>query len=243
MFTVTSGRVERSETECSVCATSPLPVPFSPVMSTLASDGPTREITSSTGRMAADCAISCGKRSARRARFSASRRWPCAQRAAQLDLRLEDGRQPRVVPRLLDEVARAAAHGFHRQLHAAPGRHHDHRQRGVQRLDAVEQVQPFLPAGGVARVVQVHQDRVEIARFHRVDHGRGRIHGFGLVAFALHQEAQRFEHIRLVVGDQDARRAGFGRFHRSLSGARNRTPSALAMPTRICLSGKCLILH
>ena len=76
VLTVTSGRVERSETECSVCATSPLPVPFSPVISTLASDGPTREITSSTGRIAADCAISCGKRSARSARFSASSRCP-----------------------------------------------------------------------------------------------------------------------------------------------------------------------
>ena len=68
--------MERNETECSVCATRPLPVPFSPVISTLASDGPTREITSSTGRMAAEWAISCGKRSARSAEFSASRRWP-----------------------------------------------------------------------------------------------------------------------------------------------------------------------
>ena len=76
MFTVTSGREERSDTACSVCATSPLPVPFSPVMSTFASEGPTREIMSSTGRMAADCAINRGKRSARSARFSSSRRWP-----------------------------------------------------------------------------------------------------------------------------------------------------------------------
>ena len=53
-----------------------VPVPFSPVMKTLASEGPTREMTSSTGRIEGDWAMSCGKRSERRARFSASRRWP-----------------------------------------------------------------------------------------------------------------------------------------------------------------------
>ena len=76
VFTVTRGRAARKEAECSVCATSPLPVPFSPVISTLASEGPTREITSSTGRMAMDCATSCGNRCARSVWFSASRRWP-----------------------------------------------------------------------------------------------------------------------------------------------------------------------
>ena len=142
-----------------------------------------------------------------------------AQRAAEFDLRLENRREPRIVPRLLDEIARAAAHGFDGQFHAAPRGHDDHRQRGVEQFDAVEQFQPFLPAGGVAGVVEVHQDGVEIARFHCVDHGGGRVDGHGLVAFALHEEAQRFENIRLVVGDQDAGRAGFGRFHRSLSRA------------------------
>ena len=45
-LTVTSGRAARGETACSACATSSLPVPFSPVISTLASDGPTRSISS-----------------------------------------------------------------------------------------------------------------------------------------------------------------------------------------------------
>ena len=203
-------------------------------MKTLASDGPTREITSSTGRMAADCAISCGKRSARSARFSASRRCPRRSARPEFDLRLENGGQPRVVPRLLDEIARAAAHRFHRQFHAAPRRHHDHGQRGVQQLYAVEQFQPFLPAGGVARVIEVHQDRVEVARFHFVDHGGGRVHGHGLVAFAFDEEAERFEDIRLVVGHQDAGRAGFGRFHRSLSRCRNRTASGTCRANMLC---------
>ena len=51
-----------------------------------------------------------------------------AQRARQLDLRAHDRQQPRVLPRLLDEVARAAAHGLDRHLDAAPGGHHDDRQ-------------------------------------------------------------------------------------------------------------------
>ena len=38
----------------------PCPVPFSPVMSTLASDGPTRSMISSTGCIAADSAMSVG---------------------------------------------------------------------------------------------------------------------------------------------------------------------------------------
>ena len=131
-----------------------------------------------------------------------------AQRAAQLDLRFEDGREARVVPGLLNEIARAAAHGLHGQLHRSPGRHHDHRQGGIEALDAVEQLETFLAGGGVARVVEVHQDDVEIARFDGIDGRGGRVDGLGLIAFALHQEAQRFEDVGLIVGDEDARRVG-----------------------------------
>ena len=186
-------------------------MPFSPVMRTLASEGPTREITSSTGRMAADCAISCGKPLGAQGAVLGLQPLSLAQRAAELDLRLEDGGEARVVPGLLNEVARAAAHGLDGEFHRTPGRHHDHRQSGVERLDAVEQFQAFLAGGGVARVIEVHQDGVEIARLHGVDGGRRRIHGFGLVAFALDQEAQRFQDIGLIVGDEDA--WGIGRFH------------------------------
>ena len=88
-----------------------------------------------------------------------------AQRAAQFDLGAEDGGEAGVVPGLLDEVAGAAAHGFDGQVHAAPGGHDDDRKRAIEGLDAVEQVEPFLAGGGVARVVEVHQDGVEVARF------------------------------------------------------------------------------
>ncbi len=152
VLTVTSGRVERSETECSVCATSPLPVPFSPVISTLASDGPTREITSSTGRMAADCAINCGKRSARRARFSASSR--CPLRSA----------RPSSIWVLRMAESRALSQGFWMKSRA-PRRMASTASStepqavititgsvGVEGLNAVEQVEAFLRREVVSRV-------------------------------------------------------------------------------------------
>ena len=59
----------------------PLPVPFSPVMSTLASDGPTREISSSTGRIDGASAMNNGRTSGLSDRFSASRRGAGGARA------------------------------------------------------------------------------------------------------------------------------------------------------------------
>ncbi len=75
-FTVTIGRVARGDTAWSACATRLLPVPFSPLMSTLASDGPTRAITSSTGRMATDSASSGERPSAMSAWLASSSRRP-----------------------------------------------------------------------------------------------------------------------------------------------------------------------
>ena len=60
MFTATKGLVARADTACSHRATSSLPVPCSPVIRTFASEGPTRAITSRTGRIAADCEMMAG---------------------------------------------------------------------------------------------------------------------------------------------------------------------------------------
>ena len=54
MLTLTSPLSARELAACSSRAARPLPVPFSPVMSTGASAGPTLAMVSSTGRMAAD---------------------------------------------------------------------------------------------------------------------------------------------------------------------------------------------
>ena len=51
----------RSEAACRACAITPLPDPFSPVIRTCAREGPTRETTSSTERMAGDSAIRLGR--------------------------------------------------------------------------------------------------------------------------------------------------------------------------------------
>ncbi len=54
-----------------------------------------------------------------------------AERLTELGLSADDGQQPRVVPGLLDEIARAAPHRFHREVDAAPSGHDDHRKRAV----------------------------------------------------------------------------------------------------------------
>ena len=72
VLTATRVRSARAESRCSVCATTSLPVPCSPVMRTFASDGPTRAISSSTGRMDGAEAMNAGAPGARRMRFSAS---------------------------------------------------------------------------------------------------------------------------------------------------------------------------
>ena len=160
-FTVTSGRVGAAETAWSACATVPLPVPFSPVIRTFASDGPTRAISSSTGRIAADSAMQ------RRLRRPAAQRAvlglePLAapQRAAELDLRADDRR-----------AARSFSHGFWTKSRAPrriastatstlPHAVITTTGSGVSSCCSLrEQVEPFLARRGVARVVQIHQRR------------------------------------------------------------------------------------
>ena len=94
-----------------------------------------------------------------------------SQRARQLDLRAQDREHPRVLPRLLHEVPRAAAHGLDGQIHAAPGGHHHDRQRRIVLADLRQQIQPLLPGRRVARVVEIHQDGVEVARLDGVEDG------------------------------------------------------------------------
>ncbi len=99
-LTVARGRLARSETACRARATVPLPVPFSPVMSTLASEGPTRAIIWSTGCMAADSAMRLTLPSSRRSFISASRR--CPRRRA----------RPSSIWVRTTDTRRAFSHGF-----------------------------------------------------------------------------------------------------------------------------------
>ena len=135
----------RTETACSAWATTPLPVPFSPVIRTLASDGPTRAMTSSTGRIAADWAIRVGPPLPREQLVFLLEPAIGADGAAELDLVLDDREQARVVPRLGDEIARAAAHGLDGDIDAGPRGHHDDRQGGIGAWSLASRSRPSWP--------------------------------------------------------------------------------------------------
>ena len=62
-----------------------------------------------------------------------------------LDLALHDLEERHVVPRLLDEAARAAAHRLDRRVDAPPAGHHDDRQRAVVGADAGMSSSPSRP--------------------------------------------------------------------------------------------------
>ena len=127
-----------------------------------------------------------------------------AHRPAQLDLRADNREQPGVVPRLLHEVARAAAHRFDRHIDARPRGQHDDGKRRIVGLQPRQQIEPFLTRRRVARVVQVDERRVEVGFVDGGEHGGGRSHRLDLEALALQEQLQGFEDIALVVSKKDA---------------------------------------
>ena len=167
MFTVIMLCDARCESACSARATRPLPVPFSPVMSTFASDGATREINSSTGRIRGDSAMMFGALP-RSNWFAASSRRPFRNAPASSICVRTIVEQPLVVPRLRNKIARPAFHRFHRQIDRRPRRHHHDRQRIIERLNLRDHLEPFLPRSRVARVIQVHDQERVILFFQRL---------------------------------------------------------------------------
>ena len=131
------------------------------------------------------------------------------QGARQLDLGADDGQQPGVLPRLLDEIARAAAHRFDRDLDAAPRGHDHHRERRVVPAQLRQEIEALLAGRRVARVVQVHQHDVVLVAVDRLQDRRRRPGRIDLEPLGLQQQAQRLEHIRLIIGDENPRRRVF----------------------------------
>ena len=127
-----------------------------------------------------------------------------ADGAAELELVADDGEQAGIVPGLGDEIAGAAAHGLDGDVDAGPRRHDDDRQRGVEPLQFLQKFEAFLAAGGVARVVEVHEDERVVVGLDGLDDGGGRFDGFGGEALAFEQEPQGLEYVGLIVGDEDA---------------------------------------
>ena len=127
-----------------------------------------------------------------------------AQRLMQLGMNANQAEQALVFPRLLDEVASAALDGFDRQIDVAPGGHHDHRQAGVQLLNARQQVKAFLAGGGVARVVQVDEQHVVVAVAQCLKHQLRRASTVHMNALRREQQLHSFENVRLIVCNQNA---------------------------------------
>ncbi len=124
------------------------------------------------------------------------------ERAAELDLGPQRRQQPGVVPRLLDEVASATPHRLHRLLDAAPGGHHHRGQRAVERLELGYQLESLASGRGIARVVKVEQDGVEIRRLDGGKDRGGRSRGVDGVALALEQQPERLTDVGLIVRDE-----------------------------------------
>ena len=63
-----------------------------------------------------------------------------------------------------------------------------------------EQIQSFPAGGGVARVVQIHQNGVEFSRFDGYESFGGRRGSVGFVSLVLQEQTQGFANVLLVVG-------------------------------------------
>jgi hypothetical protein len=96
-------------------------------------------------------------------------------------------------------------HGFHRQAHGGPSGHGHDRRCIRDFFQPAEHIQAFAARRGVARIVQIDEQNVELLARHRCQQVRGRIHGLNAVAMPLEQEAQRIEYVLLVIGDEYSR--------------------------------------
>ena len=66
-------------------------------------------------------------------------------------------------------------------------------------------VQALVSRRRIAGVVQIHQHEIEFMRVDSVDYGAWRGRGMDPVSLRLQKNLQRFQHIGLVVRDQDLR--------------------------------------
>ena len=94
---------------------------------------------------------------------------------------------------------------------------------GSAGLHLRQQLKALLAGGCVAGVIQIHDRRIVVAIFNGLDHLAGRFDRLDSVPFALQQQPQRLQHIRLIVGDQDAHLRGYD-FHGRLTAKRRAVP-------------------
>ncbi len=115
-----------------------------------------------------------------------------------------------VVPRLEDEVARAAPHCLDGQVDGPPGGHDDDGEGRVQGSRIGEQVETLFARGDVAGVVEVDEDGVESAlpdRSHDISRRTRRLRSHPL---DLEQQPRRGDDPGLIVGDEHSRSIRLG---------------------------------
>ena len=139
----------------------------------------------------------------------------------------EIAEKPVVVPRFRNKIAGATLHRFDREINRRPCRHDHDWQRVIERLDTRNHLEPFLPGSCVARVIQIHDQECVIALLQRLKYSGERSDRVGLMSLALEQNAQRLQHIVLVVGDQNAAHVIWG-FRFANSGKVFESPSRFA---------------
>ena len=84
---------------------------------------------------------------------------------------------------------------------------------GSSGADPLHQVEPFLPGGGVARVVEIDDRQVEVRRLDALAAAsRGERAATTSNPSSRSSSLQRVEDVGLVVGDQHADGAGFWHF-------------------------------
>ena len=72
-------------------------------------------------------------------------------------------------------------------------------------FELAEKVQSFAAGRGISRVVEVHQEQIELPLLQGLGRtGCGRGHGFRGVSVALQEQAERFQDVGLVIGNQDS---------------------------------------
>lgn len=82
--------------------------------------------------------------------------------SAKVELMADNRQEPGVFPWFQDEIPGATAEGLDGQLRGTR-RGHDHRGGGVsQGLETLKEVKTLLAGGGVATVVEVHQEHIRL---------------------------------------------------------------------------------
>ena len=72
-------------------------------------------------------------------------------------------------------------------------------------MNSLDQIETFFSGRCVARVVEIHQHEIKLLLLDRIEHGRGRICCFRLIARAFEEKSQGCAHVGLIIGDESAR--------------------------------------